>query len=75
MLNKTHRTCSVHLGISSPTNQTFRLIEYSHKEFRAYDDQNFPYTDIHSQMDNVVDMPIHDEKDPCFNDLLKQQYG
>jgi hypothetical protein len=75
-LNRTKRTCSIYAGISSVKNNTFRLIEYSHKEFKVYDDKNFPYTAIHSQMDDVVFMPIHDDdNDGCFNNLLKERYG
>lgn len=55
---------------------TFRLIEYSEKEFTVYDDHNFTYTPAHSQMDDVVVMAIHEDKgDGCLNDLLKGQYG
>jgi hypothetical protein len=51
---------------------TFRLIEYSYKEFKVYDDQNFTYTAAHSQMDDVVVMAVHEDKgDSCFNDLLR----
>lgn len=74
-LNKTKRTCSIYAGVSSAQSNTFRLIEYSFKEFKVYDDNNFPYTATHLQMDNVVFMPIHDDSDSCFNDLLHKQYG
>lgn len=73
--NQTRRTCSVYLGLSSFPDKTFRLIEYSHKEFNVYDDKNFPYTPKHVQMDNVVFMPVHDGDDTCFNDLVKARYG
>lgn len=74
-LKNTKRTCSVWLGISSAVNNTFRLIKYSHKEFDVYDENNFPFTEHHEKMENVVFYPIHDNDDPCFNDLLKANYG
>lgn len=75
MLNETDRTCSIYLGIGSKLNNTFRLLEYSYKEFKAYDDHDFPYTERHGQLDHVVYMPIHDDKSQCFNDLLRENYG
>jgi hypothetical protein len=64
------------VGISNVKNNTFRLINYSHKEFEVFDDKNFTFTPTHDQMDGVVSMPIHDDKgDSCFNDLLKANYG
>ena len=75
MLNETDRTCSIYLGIGSKVNNTFRLVEYSHKEFTVYDDHNFPYTSKHGQFDHVVYMPIHDDNSECFNDLIRENYG
>jgi hypothetical protein len=75
MLNKTKRTCSVYLGVGNAKTNEFRLIEYSFKEFRVYDDKNFPYTAIHGQYDNVVFMPLHEDSNSCFNDLVKTRYG
>lgn len=64
------------MGVSNTRNNTFRLINYSQKEFDVFDDKNFPFTATHEQMDGVVSMPIHDDKgDSCFNDLLKAKYG
>lgn len=71
MLNETHRTCSIYLGVGSKVNNTFRLIEYSQKEFTVYDDKNFPYTEKHGQYDGVVYMPIHDDNSYCFSDLIR----
>ena len=64
------------MGISSLESMTFRLIEYSFKEFKVYDDHNFTYTSAHTQMDDVVVMAVHEDKgDSCFDQLLKKQYG
>lgn len=30
---------------------------------------------MHKQFDNVVFMPIHDDKDSCFSDLIGEKYG
>lgn len=32
-MNNSHRTCSVYLGVGSGFDNTFRIIEYSYKEF------------------------------------------
>ena len=55
---------------------TFRLIEYSHKEFTVYNDNNFTYSAAHDQMNDVVFMAVHEDKgDACFNNLVKEKYG
>lgn len=75
-LGSTHRTCSIYLGVSNIKNMTFRLVEYSHKEFKVYNDKNFSYTPAHQQMDDVVVMAVHEDKgDSCMNDLLRENYG
>lgn len=74
-LGETDRTCSIFLGVGSKVNNTFRLIEYSKKEFTVYHDKNFPFTAKHGQFDDVVYMPVHDDNSECFNDLLKENYG
>lgn len=40
-----------------------------------YDDHNFPFTSTHVQLDGINFMPIHDDSDSCFNDLVKGKYG
>jgi len=46
-MKESHRTCSIYLGVGSSVNNTFRIIEYSYKEFTIYDDTNWHFDENH----------------------------
>lgn len=79
ILQKAHRTCAIHLGLSSVDDHTFRMLEYSYKTLNVYDDKNYTYTKEHPQKAGIAffDKHVQPSKDTCVYDLLSKQnfYG
>jgi len=62
------------VGLGSSVNNTFRIIEYSNKEFTVYDDTNWHFDDYHPQMQGLIYKAYHDTT-PCFKNILVPAYG
>jgi len=73
-MKNAHRTCSIYLGLGSSVNNTFRIIEYSHKEFNVYDDTNWHFDDNHPKMEGLIYKAYHDGS-PCFKNILQTSHG
>ena len=74
--NNSDRTCSVFLGVSSiHPEPTFRLVEYSAKEFRVFSDKNYPANSTHPRLDNLLYMSYGDDVSTCFKEELTAGYG
>lgn len=43
ILEKTHRTCAIHIGLASVTDHSFRMFEYSENILNTYDDTNYTH--------------------------------
>ncbi len=43
IVKKAQRTCTIHLGIASAEDQSFRMLDYSQKILNIYDDQNYTH--------------------------------
>lgn len=74
ILQKAHRTCAIHLGLSSVDDHTFRMLEYSYKTLNVYDDKNYTYTKEHPQKAGIAffDKHVQPSKDTCVYDLLSK---
>lgn len=72
-MNKTHRTCAIHLGLASRDDHSFRMIEYSYKTFNVYNDVNYNhYSKNHPQKNGVAywDKHVQPSGDSCVGQLL-----
>jgi len=73
-MKESHRTCSIYIGLGSSVNNTFRIIEYSHKELNVYDDNNWHFDDNHPKMPGLIYKAYHDGN-PCFKNILSPAHG
>lgn len=74
LMKSSHRTCSIYVGLGSSVNNTFRIIEYSAKEFNVYDDTNWHFDDRHPKMEGIIYKAYKDDT-PCFKNILQPAYG
>jgi len=72
-MNESHRTCSIYLGVGSSRDNTFRIIEYSHKEFNVYDDTNWHFDDEHPKLENLIWREY--QQSLCFKNILQPAHG
>jgi len=73
-LRNSNRTCSIYVGLGSSVNNTFRIIEYSYKEFNVYDDTNWHFDENHPKMENML-WKEYRSGTPCFKNILTPAYG
>ncbi len=73
ILNNTHRTCAIHIGLASVEDHSFRMFEYAYKTLNAYDDKNYNhYGKNHPQKNGVAyfDKNAQPSDDPCVGSIL-----
>ena len=72
ILQKAHRTCAIHIGLSGVDDHSFRMLEYSYKTLNVYDDNNYTYTKAHPKIPGVAffDKHVQPSGDTCIKDLL-----
>jgi len=74
ILNKTHRTCAIHIGLGSVEDHSFRMIEYAYQSLNVYDDKNYNHydKDHHPKMEGVAywDKHVQPSGDPCVGSLI-----
>jgi len=77
ILNKTHRTCAIHIGLGSVEDHSFRMIEYAYKSLNVYDDKNYHYTTAHPKMNGVAywDKHVQPSGNKCVGSLINSTYG
>lgn len=60
ILQTTHRTCAIHIGIGSVEDKSFRMMEYAYKTLNIYDDKNYThYGDNHPKMPGMAYFDKH----------------
>lgn len=72
-----NRTCSIFVGVGDKHNNEFKIVEYSKETVNIFNDRNFPsYTD-HDIFQSLLFVNKHTQPsaDPCFNNLMHEQYG
>lgn len=73
ILGNTHRTCTIHLGLGSSKDHTFRMLEYSEQMVNNYDDKNYThYTNSHPKKQGIAyfDKFIQPSNNDCVGSLL-----
>ncbi len=73
ILEDTHRTCAIHLGLGSAPDHSFRMLEYAENTFNVYDDNNYThYTKAHPKKKGIAfyDKAVQPSDNPCVGDLL-----
>ena len=73
ILGNTHRTCTIHLGLGSSEDHSFRMLEYSEKTVTNYDDKNYThYTKTHPQKTGIAffDKFVQPSGDDCVGSIL-----
>jgi len=68
-MNESYRTCSIYVGLGSSLDNTFRIIEYSKKEFAVYDDTNWHFDETHPKLENLM-WKEYRSGSPCFKNIL-----
>ena len=74
ILTKAHRTCSIHLGLGSKDDHSFRMLEYSENVLNNYNDKNYTnYSEsYHPKRPGIAyfDKFIQPSKNNCVGALL-----
>jgi len=69
-MNNSHRTCSIYLGVGSGFDNTFRIIEYSYKEFNVYTWDDWHFDSNHPKIKDLMWKEYHSGS-PCFKNILE----
>jgi hypothetical protein len=73
MLLEAHRTCSIHIGLGSVADHSFRMIEFSENVLNIYDDKNYThYGKNHPKKDGLAywDKHVQPSGDSCVGELV-----
>jgi hypothetical protein len=73
ILEKTHRTCAIHIGLASATDHSFRMFEYSENILNTYDDTNYThYGANHPKKQGIAyfDKHVQPSGDSCVGQIL-----
>lgn len=74
ILSNAHRTCAIHLGLSSSVDHEFRMLEYSEKILNNYDDNNYTNYNAksHPKKKGIAyfDKHVQPSGDSCVGQLL-----
>lgn len=53
------RTCTLHLGVASREDKSFRMYQYAEKSLQIFDDRNYTYTKAHPLLEGVAYFDKH----------------
>jgi hypothetical protein len=73
ILSNTHRTCSIHIGLGSATDHSFRMLEYAQHTLNNYDDKNYThYGANHPKTQGIAyfDKHVQPSGDTCVGQVL-----
>jgi len=78
-INNADRTCSIFVGIGSPTSpEKFNIVQYARDYAKFYNDSDFEVSNPeHPQLKNIVYVDKHSQPshDPCLGSILQEAHG
>jgi hypothetical protein len=73
-MSNTHRTCTIHLGLGSKNDHSFRMLEYSENVLNNYNDKNYTHYNekSHPQRPGIAyfDKHVQPSGDSCVGSIL-----